>query len=281
MTDPRNTSATPRQPGRLHGRTAIVTGAGSPLVDGFVGVGRAIAVLFAREGAGVTLVDLHADRARETLECIKAESGTAILVEADVTKAADCEAVVSGTKRAFGSVDVLVNNVGIAAGLGRLESFDEQVWQQVMDTNLKSAILMSRCCVPHMAAAGSGSIVNIGSLAGLRASGAGLAYGPSKAALISMSRELAYLHGKDGIRSNVIAPGYLHTPMVAGQLSAEQRTARRKASPLGIEGTAWDVAYAALYLASAEARYVTGVCIAVDGGVTQLGALAAHSLLSQ
>ena len=253
---------------RLRGRTAIVTGAGTQ-GPGY-GTGRAIACVFAREGARVCLVDLDAGRAEETRRLIADDGGEAFVCAADVTVGTDCQRVVAATLERYGSLDVLVNNVGIASGAVRIEQVEEAAWQRMFDVNLKSAMLMSRAAIGALVACGSGAIVNIASIAGVRAHGA-LAYGPSKAAMIAFTRELAVVHGRDGIRANVIAPGHIFTPLVEGLLPASLRERRRLIGPLGVEGDAWDVASAALFLASAEARFITGVCLAVDGGVTEIG----------
>ena len=265
--------------GRLKGKTALVTGAGSQR-EGF-GTGKAIAVLFAREGARVCLVDKEADRASETLAIITAEGGEAFVSAGDVTHSADCRRFVEDTMARWGAFDILINNVGIAGRPERLDTLDESLWSRTIDVNLKSAILMSRYAVAHMAKQGGGAIVNIASIAGLRAYGGGVAYGPSKAGLIALSQDLAVMYGRDGIRVNAIAPGHIFTPLSQGFLDEEARAARRKAGPLNVEGDAWDVAAATLFLASDEARFITGVCLPVDGGVIATGSLTAHALINE
>lgn len=261
---------------RLHGRVAIVSGAGSQ-GEGF-GIGRAIAYLFAREGARVCLVDLDAQRAEETRRLIAADHGESFVCAADVTRNEECERIVAATLERYGALNVLVNNVGLASGAVGLEQLDERAWQRMFDVNLKSALLMSKAALGPFIAAAGGSIINIASIAGIRAHGA-LGYGPSKAAMIALTRELAVLHGRDGIRANAIAPGHLYTPLAANLLPAEARERRRRIAPLGIEGDAWDVATAALFLASAESRFITGACLAVDGGVTEIGPMKAAEFL--
>lgn len=265
---------------RMDGKIAIVTGAGSQGKSGVAGTGKAIAVCLAREGAKLCLVDQAPERSAETLEMIKAEGGEAISIAGDVTSAADCQRIVEETLKSYGRVTTLVNNVGIVSAIGRLENVEEAVWEKVVDVNLKSVFLMAKYAVPHMVAAGSGSIVNISSTGGMRASG-GSAYGPSKAAMISLTRELAVIYGRDHIRSNVICPGMIHTAFVAEMNSPQVRAARRKASPLGIEGDAWDIAMAALFLASDDARFVNGVCLPVDGGVSETSAMVTHRFISE
>jgi len=256
---------------RLEGKVAIVTGAGSQ-GDG-VGTGKAMAYLFAREGARVCLVDQEPERAQITLAMIAEAGAEAFVHAADVTQPQACADVVAATVERYGRLDVLVNNVGLGAGGGRLAELSPALWDRVMDVNLKSALLMSRAAMPRLVAA-RGNVVNIASSAGLRAHG-GAAYGPSKAALIALSRELAVMYGRDGVRANTVAPGHLFTPLVEKFIDEAGRRRRRLVAPLGIEGDAWDVAAAALFLASDEARFITGVCLPVDGGVNEIAALAA------
>lgn len=264
--------------GRLQGRSAIVTGAGTR-GEGF-GTGRAIAMLFAGEGARVCLVDRDKDAAEGTLKLIEEIGGEAFVALGDVTDAADCQTFVDETRERFGGLDILVNNVGIASAADQIDQLDLQQWQRIFDVNLKSAVLMSGIAVPQMRASGGGAIVNIVSIAGLLAYG-GMAYGPSKAALVQLTREIALAHGRDGIRANAVAPGHIYTPMLDGLIPDSMRETRRRAGPIGIEGDAWDIAHAALFLASDEARFVTGTCLPVDGGVTAVGSLAAAGLLAR
>lgn len=265
---------------RLAGKTAIVTGAGSQIVGGGAGVGtgKAIALLFAREGAKVCLVDRKAERAEATRRAIASAGGKAFVCAADVTSSADCARVAEATLDHFGRIDVLVNNVGIGVGGGRLEQMEEAVWNNVVDVNLKSAMLMCKHAIRSLIAA-RGSIVNIASIAALRAHGGGVAYGASKAGMIALTNELAVMYGRDGVRANVVAPGHIFTPLVEGALDQQARDTRRQVAPLGIEGDAWDVAAAALFLASDEARFITAACLPVDGGAAAIGALSAHGLI--
>ena len=166
----------------------------------------------------------------------------------------------------YGKLDILDNNVGVLLR-DRLVDIDPDDWDRVMAINLKSMMLASQAAVPHMIESGGGSIINISSVAGMRA-WSDAAYATSKAGIFGLTRMLAEEHGPDGIRANAIAPGAVYTPMVAGELSDEAREIRRESTPLGTEGTAWDVAWAAVYLASDEARWVTGVVLPVDGGIT-------------
>jgi NAD(P)-dependent dehydrogenase (short-subunit alcohol dehydrogenase family) len=261
---------------RLLGRTAIVTGAGTE-GDG-VGIGRAISVVLAGEGARVCLVDRDAEQAEKTGKRIVAGGGECFIVTGDVTNGHDCERFVAATVERYGRLDILVNNVGVSNPL-RLDTVAESDWNRVFDINLKSAMLMSKYAVSAMTRSGGGSITNIGSIAGIRAHGA-IAYGPSKAAMAALAREIAVAHGRDGIRANTVAPGHILTPHASHVLPPDARTSRRKVGPLGIEGDAWDVALAVLYLVSDDARFITGILLPVDGGVTEIGPLAAHALLS-
>lgn len=260
---------------RLAGKTAIITGAGTE-GDG-IGIGRAIALVLAAEGARVCCVDLDMDRAEATAAQVTERGGQAFASSADVSNAGDCARIVTEAVDRFGRLDILVNNVGISTAV-RLDTADETLWSRVFDVNLKSAMLMSKFSVPQMVSGGGGSIVNISSIAGIRAHG-GLAYGPSKAAMAQLAREIALMHGREGIRANTVAPGHLMTPHAMHVLPAQAREARRKVGPLGIEGDAWDVAMAVLFLASDEARFITGVHLPVDGGVTEIGPLPAHALI--
>lgn len=261
----------------MAGKRAIVTGAGSEHDE--IGIGRAIAIALASEGAMVGCVDLALDRAEATCAHIRDLGGQAVAIAGDVGRTDECSRIVDVTADAFGGIDTLINNVGISVPT-RLANLDEAQWDRIYSVNLKSALMMSRFVVPHMIAARGGSITNISSIAGIRAHGS-LAYGTSKAAMAQLSREIAALHGRDGIRANTVAPGHVMTPHVARMLPPDMREARRKIGPLGIEGGAWDIAMAVLYLASDEARFVTAVELAVDGGVTQTGPLFAHGLIAR
>ena len=259
---------------RLAGKVALVTGAGSQGAG--VGTGKAIACVFAREGARVCLLDREPARAAETLRMIEAAGGDAFVHAADVTTEDGCEGAVRAAMSRYGQLDVLVNNVGFGAGGGKLDQLPPALFDTVLQVNLRSAYLMSRSALPHLVAR-RGNVVNIVSTAGLRAHGAA-AYGPAKAALLQFTREIAVSYGRDGVRANSIAPGHLFTPLVEQHLDAGARERRRRIAPLGIEGDAWDVALAALFLASDEARFISGACLPVDGGVTQVAALTAHEL---
>jgi NAD(P)-dependent dehydrogenase (short-subunit alcohol dehydrogenase family) len=250
---------------RLENKVAIVTGAGSRAAG--IGNGRAAAILFAREGAKVLVVDNNNVAAEETLAAIQKENGEGAVFVGDVTKAADCRAMVERAVSRWGRLDILDNNVGIE-GKASVVSVTEEDWDRVMTVNVKSMMLTGKYAVPAMAASGGGSIINISSISALRPRGL-TPYSASKGAVIALTRAMAMDHAQDGVRVNCIAPGPVYTPMVySGGMTDEVRERRKRASPLGIEGTGWDIGYAALFLASEEARYITGVVLVVDGGVT-------------
>jgi NAD(P)-dependent dehydrogenase (short-subunit alcohol dehydrogenase family) len=253
---------------RLDGMVAIVTGAGSRGPG--VGNGKAAAVLFAREGARVALVDSVLARAEETQAVIRDEGGECFAMEANVASGEDCKAIVDETVRRYGRLDILHNNVGIDPGIVSVVDVDESTWDETMDVNVKSMMLTSKHAIPVMASGGGGSITNISSISTLRPRGL-TPYSVSKGAVIALTKAMAVDHAAQGIRVNCIAPGPVYTPMVAENMTAERRAQRAKASPLGIEGTAWDIGNAALFLASPEARWITGQVLVVDGGATLQG----------
>jgi NAD(P)-dependent dehydrogenase (short-subunit alcohol dehydrogenase family) len=248
---------------RLAGKVAIVTGAGSRGPG--VGNGKAAAILFAREGARVLCVDQEADRAEETARQIRSEGGEAAVCAADVTRAEDCRRMVSRALERYGGLHVLHNNVGIESRKDLLDTTEEE-WDRVMAVDLKSMLLATQAAVVPMIEGGRGSVVCVSSIAGLRGYGR-TAYAAAKAGVIGLARTLAVQLGPRGVRVNAIAPGPVWTPMVES-LGPEMRERRRRSVPLGIEGTAWDVGWAAVYLASDEARWVTGHTLVVDGGLT-------------
>jgi NAD(P)-dependent dehydrogenase (short-subunit alcohol dehydrogenase family) len=255
--------------GRVEGKVAIVTGAGSTPGPG-IGTGKATAVALAREGASVLLVDLHPERAEETLVLITDDGGTARVFAADATKAADCEAMVAAAVESFGTVDILVNNIGLAA-LGTVVDTTEEAWDRALDINLRTAFLASKYAVPVMADKGAGAVVNIASISALRGDGT-VAYSAAKGGLVAMTVDMAYSHGRQGIRVNAIAPGHITTPMVMsvsapGPRAEFMNQMRSEAGLLGTPGDGWDVAWAAVFLASDEARWITGVTLPVESGV--------------
>jgi NAD(P)-dependent dehydrogenase (short-subunit alcohol dehydrogenase family) len=267
---------------RLEGKVAIVTGAGATGSGDFVGIGQAISILFARNGAKVLLVDRNQQNAEATLATIKEEGGEASLFAGDVTNNADCQGMAQAAVSRYGKLNVLVNNVGIS-GPGSVTDVDEDFWDTVIDVNLKSVMLTSRHAIPHMIEVGGGSIVNLSSIVGLRA-GSGRPSHPyvaSKGGIIGLSNSMAVHYGRNNIRVNCIAPGHIHSPMVARHTSEEMLDLRRRAGPLGTEGTAWDVAWAALFLASDEARWISGVTLPVDAGLLAATPLAMFPYLQE
>jgi NAD(P)-dependent dehydrogenase (short-subunit alcohol dehydrogenase family) len=250
---------------RLTAKVAIVTGAGTRAGDG-IGVGRATATLLAREGARVLLVDLEWENAETTRCALAAEGLDAAVCIADVSKPGDCERLVDTAIEHFGRIDILANCVGISC-LGKVTEIDEEAWDRCLDVDLKSMAFTSKFAIPKMAAGGGGSIIHISSIDGIRAGFApNIPYAAAKGGAIALKRNMAVHHGREGIRVNCIAPGLLYTPMVSERISPEQRELRRQAGPLGIEGTAWDVAWAAVFLASDESRWISGVVLPVDAG---------------
>jgi NAD(P)-dependent dehydrogenase (short-subunit alcohol dehydrogenase family) len=247
---------------RLAGKVAVVAGAGAS--GAIVGNGQATAILFAREGAHVVCADLSEERARATVDEISREGGSAFAVRADVSKAADCQAMVRAALERFGHLDILHNNVGISVRADVLE-VSEADWDRVMAVNVKSIVLAAKYAIPEMAKAGGGSIINVSSVAGLRANQS-TPYSTSKAAIVGLTRSMAGDHGRQGIRVNCILPGLIYGPMTAPRMDDEIRRKRREAGALGTEGTGWDVAWAAVFLASDEARWITGVALPVDAG---------------
>lgn len=257
--------------GRLAGRSAIVTGAGSTPGPGMA-TGRASAIVLAREGARVLVADIAADRAKETRDLIIAEGGTAEVFTGDMRKNADCEAMVAAARDAFGTVDILVNNIAVAYP-GDVASISESDWDRCLDVSLRTAFLSSKHAVPVMAGQGRGSIVNIGSIVAIRGAGR-IAYAAAKGALHAMTVEMAYAHGRQGIRVNTVAPGHITTPLLfsgLGGVTPETEFRQRMAAAttlLGTEGDGWDVGWAVAFLASDEARWITGITLPVDGGAT-------------
>ncbi len=257
--------------GRLENKVAIVVGGGQT-PGATIGNGRATALRFAQEGASVLVVDKRMDSAEETVAKIEAEGGRASAFAADVTIEAQCEALVSACVERYERIDVLHNNVGIGTGDGGPTKMRVEVWDKIFDTNLKSIMMICKHALPILRGQGSGAITNISSIAAVCSVGI-VAYKTSKAALNAFTQSLATGNARYGIRANVIMPGLMNTPMaIEGNVAAgqdrEELIARRNASvPLGGQmGTAWDVANAALFLASDEAKFITGVCLPVDGG---------------
>ncbi len=255
-------------PDRLAGKSAIITGAGSR-AEG-IGNGRATAILFAREGADVLLVDRDEAAVQATLDMIRAEGNDAAIAVADVTSTEDCSRIVGDAVSRYGKLDILHNNVGIG-GRGTVEQISEVEWDHVMRVNVTSMMLTCKYAIPALRENGGGAITNVSSIAALRPRGL-TAYSVSKAAVATLTQALAVDHGRDGIRANCIMPGPVYTPMVySAGMSDELRDRRKNASLLKQEGEPWDIGWAAVFLASDEAKYVTGVILPVDGGVTVRG----------
>jgi len=257
----------------LTGKVALVTGCGS-LGPGW-GNGRAISVLFARQGARVFGVDLDIEAAQVTKRLVQDEGGTCYVAAYDVTDAASVKSLVDECLARFGRIDILVNNVGRSEPGGPVE-LDEDTWDRQMEVNIKGAYLMCRTVLPVMEAQGGGSVVNIASVAGLRYIGKPqVAYSAGKAALMQFTRTTAVIYAGKGIRLNCVVPGLIDTPLVRrladkywGGDFEEFVAHRNDQVPMGRMGDAWDVANAALFLASDAARYVTATEIIVDGGLT-------------
>jgi len=248
---------------QLHGKTAVITG-------GAGGIGRATALLFAHEGAAVSIVDLNQEAGQEVAREISTAGGRAIFERADVTRPADCQRVVERTVREFAGIHILFNNAGMIRRASVVE-ISEDDWDAVMAVNVKSIFLMSREIIPIMARAEGGSIINTASGWGLAGGPRAAAYCASKGAVVLMTKAMAIDHGRQNIRVNCICPGDTDTAMLrseARQLGeAEDRflsdSARR---PLGRVGTPGEIAHTALYLASEAASFVTGAAVVVDGG---------------
>jgi len=257
--------------GRLKDKVAIIVGAGQT-PGTTIGNGRATAIRFAEEGASVFLVDRRLDSAQDTLAMVRERGGIGVAHQADVTSEAQCAALVSECAQHFGRVDILHNNVGIGAGDRGPANMTEEVWDRIHTTNLKSVMFTCKHVLPVMRQQHSGVIVNISSIAAVCSVGI-IAYKTSKAAVNAFTQSLALGNAEYNIRANVIMPGLMNTPMaIEGNVAAGRDRAtviaqRNAQVPLGHEmGTGWDVANAALFLASDEARFITGVCLAVDGG---------------
>jgi NAD(P)-dependent dehydrogenase (short-subunit alcohol dehydrogenase family) len=257
---------------RLAGKAGIVVGAGQTPGE-TIGNGRAAAMVFAREGAQVLLVDRRVGSAEETAAMIQAEGGTAVCIQGDWTSQADCAAYASTCVEAFGKVDFLHNNVGIGTGDASPLRLDGQTFDRILNVNLTGCLLSCQAVLPIMRQQGSGSIVNVSSLAAV-ASTPLTAYKISKAGMNALGQSLALANAAQGIRVNTIMPGLMDTPMAIEGLARAQgltreevRETRDRSVPLRKKmGTAWDVAYASLFLHSDEAGFITGVVLPVDGG---------------
>jgi len=252
--------------GRLDGKVAVITGGAS-------GIGKASAVLFAKEGAKVVVADIALDKGEETAEQIKKEGGDAVSMQVDVTRVGDTQTMIKETVKAFGKIDILFNNVG-APGAFLLEDVDENQWQRCLDLNVKGGWFATKYAVPEMRKAGGGSILFTASTAGIHGVAAAPLYASAKGAVIQMCRSFALLLAKDNIRVNAVCPSITDTPLAPAFVSvpgydpqallkkaAEKGAIKRMAKPE-------EIARAALFLVSDEASFVTGVAFPVDGGNT-------------
>ena len=249
---------------RLKDKVALVTGGGS-------GIGYQTALLFASEGASVVVVDLNEDGANKTVNEIESTGGTAIAVHADVSRAADCEQMIQTAEDTYGALHVLFNNAGIShAEDDDAINTSEAVWDLTMSVNVKGVFLGCKYGIPALRRAGGGSIINTASfVATLGAATPQLAYTASKGAVLSMTRELAAIHAREGIRVNALCPGPLRTELLMKYLNTEEKRQRRLVHiPMGRFGEAEEIAYAVLFLASDESSFVTGTNFLVDGGIT-------------
>ena len=261
------TAQTPDDRG-LAGKVAIVTGGGAAGTG--IGNGRAAAILLARAGTRVIVVDKALDLADNTVAMIKDDGGEAIALEADLTRDEDCAAMVKTALDRFGRLDFLDNNVGIGSRGSVVDETPEN-WRRVMQVNVETMFLASKHAIPAMIRGGGGAIVNVSSISALRPRGLTV-YSASKGAVIALTRAMAVDHGRDGVRVNCVAPGPMYTPMVYQRgMSPEARDRRRRASTLQIEGTGWDIGQAVRFLLSDHARYITGHTLVVDGGATLSG----------
>jgi NAD(P)-dependent dehydrogenase (short-subunit alcohol dehydrogenase family) len=256
---------------KLDGKVAIVTGAGSSGPG--VGTGKAISVLLAREGARLVLVDKFEDRAKETLALIEADGGEATVVTLDLADIAAAQSAVDQAVAAFGGVDILVNNAAISSTTSILDTTPE-LYQQIIAVNLTAPFMLTKAVLPVLIDRGGGSIVNIISIAALRGQGGAgqTAYASAKAGLRGLMVDVADAYGKHGVRVNCVAPGIIDTPMRANAIIQAGRDPSTidlgYKTSLGIEGDAWDIARAVLFLAGPDGRYITGVTLPVDGGST-------------
>ena len=273
------TSQTPNA-GRVAGRVALVTGAGS-IGPGW-GNGKAAAVLYAREGATVLCVDRRLEAAGETRDIISGEGGTAVAHEADVTDEGEIAAMVRACVDEFGRIDILHNNVGGSGPGAALMEVALQDWNDTLARNVTGAFLAMKAAIPHMEAQGGGAIVNISSIAGLTHIGVpSTSYSAAKGALNELTKNIAIQYAATNIRANCVAPGLMKTPFILREKDGvpnhirkgyatpdEYHAARAVTVPMHRMGDAWDVAKAALFLASDDAAYITGQCLVVDGGLT-------------
>jgi NAD(P)-dependent dehydrogenase (short-subunit alcohol dehydrogenase family) len=252
----------------LDGKVAIVTGGGAAGTG--IGNGRATAILLAKAGAKVAVVDRQLELAEQTAKMIASVGGEAVALAADVTRPEDCAALVAAILQRFGRIDRLDNNVGIG-GRGSVVEETQENWRRIMQVNVESMFLVSKHVIPAMEKSGGGAIVNVSSISALRPRGL-TAYSASKGAVIALTRAMAVDHAPAGIRVNCVAPGPVYTPMVYERgMTPAARERRRTASLLKIEGTGWDIGHAVRFLLSDHARYITGQTLVVDGGASVSG----------
>jgi len=249
---------------RLHNKVSIITG-------GADGIGRESSLLFARHGSPVVVVYINAEKGNETVELIKKEGGRATFVQADISKAADCEKMVKTAEKTYGGVHVLFNNAGIMLSADDDEvNTTEEVWDKTMNVNLKGVFLGCKYGIPAILRSGGGSVINTASfVALLGAATPQLAYTASKGGVLAMTRELAVIHARQNIRVNAICPGPLRTELLDKFLNTEEKRQRRLVHiPIGRFGQASEIAQGALFLASGESSFVTGSSFVIDGGIT-------------
>ena len=249
---------------RLEGKVALITGAGG-------GIGRQASLLFSREGARVVAVDVNLDAAQDTVDAVQAEGGEATVFAADVADSDSCAAMVAHAETAYGRLDVLFNNAGVMlSDDGDAVSTDESVWEQTMSINAKGVFLGCKHGIPALRRAGGGAIVNTASFVALMgAATPQVAYTASKGAVLSLTRELAVIHGREHIRVNALCPGPLRTEMLMSFLDTDDKKQRRLVHiPMGRFGEATEIAKGALFLASDDSSFMTGAALVIDGGIT-------------
>jgi len=249
---------------RLKDKVALITGAGG-------GIGRESALLFAKEGAAIVVVDVNDEAGNKTVEMVSSQKGRAVYVHADVSKAADCEQMVAVAEKGFGKLDVLFNNAGVMHHSDdNAITTEESIWDLTMNINAKGVFFGCKYGVPALRRAGGGSIINTASFVALMgAATPQVAYTASKGAVLALTRELAVIHARENIRVNALCPGPLRTELLMSFLNTEEKKRRRLVHiPMGRFGEAKEIAQAALFLASDESSYITGVDFLVDGGIT-------------
>jgi NAD(P)-dependent dehydrogenase (short-subunit alcohol dehydrogenase family) len=260
--------------GRLQGKVAIIVGAGQQPGES-VGNGRATAERFAQEGASLLLVDIQADWLADTVEAVKAHGHPVTSLVADITQESACESIMSTCIEHFGRIDILHNNVGASKGDRKTADLPMDMWDRIMGMNLRGMFMTCKHALPHMVRQKSGCIINISSTASLAARPT-VTYKTSKAGVNALTQHIAVENAPHGIRANAILPGLIDTPMAINRRAQERgvdasviRSERNALIPMGFMGSAWDVAHAAVFLASDEARYISGVLLPVDGGLLQ------------